>query len=310
MPYAAAVIILLCAGVLFWINKQPAPASASKPQMTALTPVDDDSKVFLTLADGSRHALDNRQSGVLQTEEGLRIEQSPDGGIAYKKEIPGNLDTTRYNTVTTLRGGQYQLTLPDGTRVWLNAASSLKFPVSFSETTRTVMLSGEGYFEVAKDASRPFIVKVNDMQVNVLGTHFNIMAYKEEHTVETTLIEGTVQLSNEGERAILDPGQQGSLSEHGKFSISRPDLRTVMAWKNGEFRFVDENVEAIMRQIARWYDLSVDYKGDLSDIRLSGTLSKKEDVSHLLEILETTGRVRFNRDGDKVIVLPDQINNR
>lgn len=306
MPYAAAVVILICAGALFWINKQSVPGAANRPQMTALTPADDDSKVFLTLADGSRHALDKGQNKVLQTEKGLIIEQSPDGGIAYRNEkIPGNPDTTRYNTVTTLRGGQYHITLPDGTRVWLNAVSSLKFPVSFSETTRTVTLSGEGYFEVAKDTSRPFIVKVNDMQVNVLGTHFNIMAYKEENTVETTLIEGSVQLSSEGERAILNPGQQGSLSQQGKFSISRPDLRTVMAWKNGEFRFVDENVETIMRQIARWYDLSVDYKGDLSGIRLSGALSKKEDVSHLLEILETTGRVRFNTNGDSVIVLPD-----
>jgi len=304
--YVAAAVLFLSAGTWLLTNQGlKIHQEMAKNKAVGMLPVGNGA--LLTLADGSEVVLNDAKKGLLKSEKGLRILKSNKEEITYSNTgSAGAADITRYNTITTLKGGQYHITLPDKTNVWLNAASSLKFPLSFSAKNRTVILSGEGYFEVSRDTNRPFIVKVNDMQVNVLGTHFNVMAYNDEGTVETTLVKGSVQLSNHGEHVVLKPGQQGRLSQQSeKFTISRPRIDQIMAWKNGEFRFENTEIGTIMRQLSRWYDLSVVYKGDISEVKLSGVLSRKEEVSQLLEILEATHKVHFDIKGNKITVLPD-----
>jgi ferric-dicitrate binding protein FerR (iron transport regulator) len=192
--------------------------------------------------------------------------------------------------------------LADGTKVWLNAASSLRFPAAFAGKERIVELNGEGYFEVAKNASMPFHVRVHDMDVQVLGTHFNINAYTDETAMRTTLLEGSVQVSQGEQTQLLTPGQQAAASQNGQIQLADGvDVEEVMAWKNGMFQFQGADLETILRQAARWYDIDVEYKQRISD-RFSGQISKNVNLSQLLKILELTGKVHFEIEGRKIIV--------
>jgi ferric-dicitrate binding protein FerR (iron transport regulator) len=258
-------------------------------------------RAILTLADGSVIDLDSAGAGRLaqQGNTGIRIRS---GKIIY---VPGKAGKAEivYNTVATPRGGQYQVVLPDGTKAWLNATSSIKFPVAFAGNSRTVELSGEVYLEVARDPARPFIAKVKDVEVEVLGTHFNVMAYGEEEKIATTLLEGSINVSKGGEKHSVAPGQQAVWKKDGDFHLNNDvDMEEVVAWKNGKFHFNNADIRTIMRQIARWYDVDVEYENVAAETRLGGVVSRKEDIRQLLDYFEMAGKVRFRVEGKKIIV--------
>lgn len=303
--YAAAAAILgatLLAGG-FYLSRVKHPAPMVAQQQPPLAP--GSNKAMLVLADGKTIPLDSANTGALAKQGDARIVNSGQG-LAYEAEGAGA--AVVYNTVVTPRGGQYQLTLADGSKVWLNAASSIRFPTAFTGKERLVEISGEGYFQVAPNAQQPFRVKVKgpaDMEVNVLGTSFNIMAYADEQTITTTLESGAVQLVHDNVRSMLQPGFDGSLSPgNPNFQIEQADLEQALAWKEGKFRFRNTSIQTIMRQMARWYNIEVSYQGDLSDIRLTGIISRRENAAALLTILSSTKRVHFDINDNRILVTP------
>jgi ferric-dicitrate binding protein FerR (iron transport regulator) len=300
---AAVLFILLGTGFSWWYRAIPRVAVVAGNTTAAIIP--GGNKAVLTLADGSTIVLDSARDGALGHQGSTRIIKLDSGRLAYTVNHNDVNAAPQYNTISTPRGGQYQVVLPDGSQVWLNAASSLRFPVAFTGKDRPVTLTGEAYFEVAQQADKPFIVRTRGMQVNVLGTHFNVMAYPDEGHVKTTLVEGAVSVSQGNATSLMKPGQQASINDNGSnFNISRPDLEDVMAWKEGEFRFRKTDISMIMRQIARWYDVDIEYKGDLSGIKLYGSMTRKENAAQLLELLEQTGMVHFSTNGNKITVMP------
>jgi len=258
-------------------------------------------KATLTLADGSVVDLDSSGTGRLaqQGNTSIRIK---DGKIVYAPHKAGSNEMA-YNTITTPRGGQYQVVLPDGTKVWLNATSYIKFPVAFTGGRRVVEVAGEAYFEVARNPAMPFIARVRDVAVEVLGTHFNIMAYGEEQKIAATLLEGSVKVSRGSDKHMIVPGQQAVWAENGAFNLNNDvDMEEVVAWKNGKFHFNNADIKTIMRQIARWYDVDVEFENNAADIRLGGVISRKEDIRQLLNYFEIAGKVRFKVEEKKIIV--------
>ncbi|MEP7257618.1 MAG: FecR domain-containing protein, partial [Flavitalea sp.] len=210
-----------------------------------------------------------------------------------------------YNMMATPAGRQYSLTLADGTRVWLNASSSISFPTVFGNKKREVSITGEVYFEVAPVKTAPFVVKHNgNIEVEVLGTHFNINSYDNEATPRTTLLEGKVKVKFQNSTSILKPGEQASLNKEGNISIaSNVDLEEVMAWKNGMFQFDNTAIDAVMRQLARWYDVEIEYRGAILK-HFGGNISRDVNLSQVLKILELTGEVKFRIEGKKIIATP------
>ncbi|ACU64133.1 FecR family protein [Chitinophaga pinensis] len=298
---AAAVVAGLIATGVYYISrtdKQVTPVVAVKQK--PLLP--GSNKAMLTLADGTVIPLDSAKNGALAQQGNTQITNT-NGRLSYNGGATG--EKVMYNTVVTPHGGQYQLTLADGSRVWLNAASSIRFPTAFTGNDRTVEITGEAYFEIMQQADKPFHVKVNEVQVNVLGTSFNIMAYQDEQAVKTTLVEGAVQLKHGNDASLLKPGLQASLSaKDDHFVVSPADMEQTLAWKEGKFRFRNTNIRTIMRQLSRWYDIQVSYQGDVSDIDLTGVLSRREEAGNLLTALEATQRVQFEVSGNNVTVRP------
>lgn len=311
---AAAVVIITVS--LIWLlannrnGKQVAVTdTATKNTMPDIPP--GGNKAVLTLADGSTIKLDDARNGVI-AEQGKTVINKRNGELVYndgKVKAKGN--TISWNTVATPRGGQYQLSLPDGSRAWLNAASSLRFPVSFSGEKRVVKLEGEAYFEIApssgKNGKRPFIVEVNGMEVEVLGTHFNIMSYVDEPDTKTTLIEGSVKVSNGSSVTILKPGQQ-ALTTTGNTTTgirvnNGADVTEAIAWKDGIFQFNNADLKTVMRDIARWYNVDISYEGQLPEKRFTGRMSRNMNASEVLSGIEFIG-VRFKIGEKKIVVLP------
>ncbi|MBC7915351.1 MAG: FecR family protein, partial [Pyrinomonadaceae bacterium] len=249
--------------------------------------------------------LTDAENGEIGVESGIKITKTKQGILIYSdlKQSTSN-KTEAINTLTIPKGGQYQLVLSDGTKVWLNSASVLRFPVTFTGSQRRVELTGEGYFEVAKNKQQPFIVSANGAMVQVLGTHFNVSAYSDDESVNTTLIEGSVRLLKEKNAVILMPGQIGiTTSANQKIMVEKANLEHTMAWKNGYFLFYDLDLKTIMKQAARWYDIDVEYKGSMGSEQYSGKISKYKDISELLENLKLTGTVNFTIEGRRVIVM-------
>jgi len=205
--------------------------------------------------------------------------------------------------LSTPRAAQYQLVLPDGSKVWLNAASSIHYPTAFAGKERKVEITGEAYFEVAQDARLPFIVKTNGMEVKVLGTHFNVNAYEDEAMVRTTLLEGAVLMTKDAATALLQPGEQAQLTKAGDLKlVHNADIAEAVAWKNGLFQLNSADVPAIMRQMARWYDVEIVYEEGVPDGHISGKVPRGMNLSQVLEIFEVSG-VHFKIEGRKIIVL-------
>jgi transmembrane sensor len=259
------------------------------------------SKAVLQLANGQTVDLNDNSTTPITEEDGTHIAQQT-GQLVYNNGKPaGQEQETLFNTLSTPRAGQYQLTLPDGTKVWLNASSSIRFPLRFSGKERLVELTGEGYFEVAKNTAMPFRVKVNGMEVAVLGTHFNIIAYN--GVTKTTLTEGAVKIQLPDKRSWqLVPGQQ-AVVKNDAVQVAFTDVEKAIAWKEGVFYFKEDDFEDIIAQIARWYDLDIEIKGKIPGKRISGNINREARLSQVLEMLNFVSGANFNIDGKKVTVI-------
>lgn len=281
---AAAVFILMAAGFYFYISKfSPVPLDK---QQTITDVMPGGNKAVLTLADGSTIILDQAKNGRLASEGNTSVSKTGNGQLKYDvlKNGPGTKTAVTYNTVSTPKGGQYHVILPDGTGVWLNAVSSIKFPTSFANKERNVEITGEAYFEVKANAASPFTVKAGETNVRVLGTHFNVMAYADEVSVNTTLLEGRVKVFAGENASTIMPGQQ-AVTAKGMIHVADVDVEEAVAWKRGYFYFKDADVKTVMRQISRWYDVDVEYKGTDSETAFSGKMYRNVNISKVLEML-------------------------
>ncbi|MFD0793094.1 FecR family protein [Mucilaginibacter litoreus] len=300
---AASIIFLIGIGSYIFL-RQPAshPFIARHTQPTEIKPGSD--KAYLTLSDGQSIYLTQQRSGIIGNDGGKDIVKSPDEKIEYvDRHGLHNSQNIAFNTLRTPNGGHYKLVLADGTKVWLNAASQLKYPANFRYLKeRKIELSGEAYFEVAKDARHPFIVQTDDQQIKVLGTHFNVNAYHDDGGSKTTLLEGSIRAATLKEQALIKPGQQVVSDLNGVLKVQDTDTEFAVAWKNDQFMFESEPVKPLMKSIARWYDVEVIYSKDAPDVRFNGAISKFENISAVLKILEKTGKIHFELSGRKVYV--------
>jgi hypothetical protein len=302
---AAAVVILIISGLSYWLiskpkfNKKLPDSSLAKADAPKIKP--GGTHAILTMGDGSTIELDSVQNTSIQRGSVKIIKQS--GLLVYNGSGPlkAGMPVT-YNTLTTPRGGEYKLELSDGSKVWLNASSSLRFPTAFTGKERSVELTGEAYFEVAKNKEKPFHVNVNGLQVQVLGTHFNINAYEDECAIKTSLLEGRVEIKKGDISGFLHPGQQGVIKKNSKkLKIRDADMNQVIAWKNGLFQFDGADIKDIMRQIGRWYDVEVEYVGKIPKRRFAGKISRGAQLQDVLKILEFSN-VKFSVQGKKIVV--------
>jgi ferric-dicitrate binding protein FerR (iron transport regulator) len=305
---AAAVVILLVVGTAYWVvNRKAATGPKEIVAAKSHAPVSPGGdRALLTMSDGSTVVLDSlpvktfRQGDAsINSQAGLLVYHAPASGDHPSVASDASV---AYNTVTTPKGGQYRVVLSDGTKVWLNAASSLHFPTDFRGHEGEVRLTGEGYFEVAKNTEKPFRVVAGDMRINVLGTHFDVNAYPDEAAIRTSLLEGSVKITEAGVSGLLKPGQQAMLKK-GKagLEITDADMEEVMAWKNGLFQFDGADITTIMRQIGRWYDVEIGFTGKIPVQRFEGKISRSAALSDVLKILELSN-VKFSMEGRKIIV--------
>src|SRR5690606_19611565 len=294
LKIAASFIGFICLSAFaFWFYSS---STSSSDKLTVLSAEKADvkpggDKAILTLADGSVIDLTERATGEIASQGGMVVTKTEDGQLVYHLENEGLNSEIAYNSIATPRGGQFAVVLPDGSRVWLNADSKLKYPTSFKGDSRTVELIGEGYFEVERDEKRPFKIKSNDQVVTVLGTKFNINSYEDEGYMRTTLLEGSVQVEKGQQALILKPGEQARVKE--SIQVAKVNTLHSVAWKNGDFIFRNESIRDIMRQVSRWYDVEIEYQGGNESLRFGGIVSRAKDLSAVLTMLEKTGQVKF-----------------
>ncbi len=312
---AVAALILLsigAGGYLFWRLHTQSDLANSKQPVPAHDVAPGNNKAQLTLADGRTITLDSAQKGVLASQTHTTVVKLDNGRIGYQADQAESPATVAFNTLSTPRGGQYQLSLPDGSQVWLNAASSIRYPTAFIGKERRVTITGEAYFEIAPDPAMPFIVDVrssttdskNDLQVQVLGTHFNIDAYVEDSSVNTTLLEGAVRVTRGASAQTLSPSQALLANTQGRLQlVTNADVRKAVAWKNGRFLFQDDDITTITRQLSRWYDVDFQFEGTTSD-HYTGQISRQVNMSKVLKMLEAAGGISFSVQGKVVRVSP------
>jgi transmembrane sensor len=308
---AAAVVLMAVASVWFFnhnskTNKTTAGSNNTMAVQKDLPP--GETRAVLTLADGSKIFLDSSGNGKLADQAGITI-SNQNGQLIYKQNGTA-VNGGQYNTLETAKGETFITQLSDGTLAWLNAGSSIHYPVSFTGSERVVEITGEVYFEVVHDASKPFHVKVNGMDIQVLGTHFNVNGYNDEASIKTTLLQGSVKISTGDKIKILKPGQQAQVSngsnKNGKDIQVVNDVNTdeVIAWKNGIFQFNNADLKTVMRELERWYDVEVVYQGSVTnDLELLGEMPRSMNLSKVLELLQSQ-QVHFKIEGHKLIVLP------
>lgn len=314
---AAAVLIIAITAVFFYSNYK----DVNGPQIVENDINPGKNKAVLTLANGQKISLTDALNGELAQQAGVTISKTANGQLIYQAAPNASgKNTAEYNTIEAPRGGQWQVILPDGSKVFLNASSSLKYPVSFATKERKVELKGEAYFEISHNKKSPFRVIAKGQTVEVLGTHFNIMSYDDEKTVKTTLLSGSVKVSSNGsnvagvnavgikavkpaaEFLILKPGEQSQVSPGNMKLIHDVDLEDVLAWKNGYFKF-NENLRSIMTKVSRWYDVEVVYETQPDpEFKFKGEISRDKNISELLNMLDYTGNVHFKIEGRRVIV--------
>jgi transmembrane sensor len=305
--HIAAVLSVMGACVTWFIQK-PAPPKSTLLSTAITKPIPiqpGKNNAFLTLANGKHIALNDLHNGTVATQSGIQVTKTQDGTLVYRlnsnQSISSAASLSALNTITTPRGGQYQLVLADGTRVWLNSASAITFTTALAGSERRVKLFGEAYFEVAKQSGRPFIVETAHQEIKVLGTHFNVQAYTDEQLVKTSLLEGKVNITTAGKVATLKPGQEAINEYNGKLIIHQAAVGESIAWKNGFFKFNNAGIKDVMQQLARWYNIKVSYAGDLPVRQFNGTISRQVSIQEVLDMLRYTG-VQFKIAGDHVIV--------
>lgn len=305
LGWVAAAILILATGTYFWIAsyKKEHPAVAMASKTVDIAP--GHNGAILTLSNNTQVVLDSLGNGIIATQTGANP-LLRDGRLTYDPQKETTSETV-YNSVTTPRGRKFRLTLPDGTQVWLNAASSLRYPTVFTGTERKVELTGEGYFEIAKNTKMPFRVKVDTREdILVLGTHFNVNAYENERTLNTTLLEGSVRVVDLGQQqtekpVVLKPGQQAQIRSE-MIVVDNSDLDKVMAWKNGAFNFEGLGLAAAMRQLERWYDIKVTYESGVPDIRFGGKIGQDVSLADLLLILSGT-KLKFRIEKGRELII-------
>jgi len=310
---AALIIIMLGAGTwLIWNNN----SNKAIPAKQIAGDLKNDiapggNKAILKLANGSSIVLDNAQNGTLAQQGEAKVLKLDSGLLSYNEINPPNSAKkieVLYNIISTPRGGQYEVVLADGSKVWLNAASSLRFPTSFTGDERIVELTGECYFEInpsfRNGKKMPFIVKINDAEVRVLGTHFNINAYSDEDNIRTTLLEGSVQITKGIKNIVIKPGEQARVDKENNISVvDNINTDEVVSWKNGYFQFNDADISSIMKMVSRWYDVDIQYEGKKTNAEFIGKIPRNVNVSSLFKILESTGSVQFKIEDKKIMVM-------
>ena len=304
---AVTIIILLSVTLFFYLKKQQVNQHTNKNTAgyvpTNIAPGRD--KATLTLADGTKIELDTAGEGVLAAQAGITIRKTAQQ-VTYDISAASTAGApSSFNIIETPKGGQYQINLPDGTRVWLNAASTLRFPTTFKDHERTVEISGEAYFEVVENKNSPFKVISGNQTIEVLGTQFNINAYNDEGSMETTLVKGSVKISSNGQTSIIKPGEQASVrtGENYPISIKKIDPETVIAWKNGYFYFNETDLFSLMKQISRWYNIEVVYEKQVKNELFVGKIERSAELSKVLRILELGG-IHCKLADRKLIVTP------
>lgn len=312
LKYAAAILLVSGIGAYLYQDSNRNKKHESVTEASEVIPSMDitpgGEKAVLTLADGSTILLDSASNGIISDQGAARVIKLADGKIVYQ---PNSKITSSaaYNTMRTPKGGQYQLTLPDGSKVWLNAASSITFPTAFPENERTVYVTGEVYFEVVSEKTRLFTARINqETEIQVLGTHFNINAYSDEKEISATLLKGSVRVVNGEKEKLIMPGEQASInagfSTKNGINVSNVDTSAVMSWRHGVFNFDNKNLGEVMRQLSRWYDIEVIYENDIPDIELGGKLGKDLNLSEILEVLKQY-EIHFRMEkGKRLVVLP------
>lgn len=313
---AAALLLLIAGGWYYSSHKDPgnSPIASGTPKSVGPAFRQDlppgSNKATLTLGDGSTIILDSARTGSLARQGNSQVLKTGDGQLQYTPNS-ATASAVAYNVLSTPRGGQYKLTLQDGTGVWLNAGSSIRYPTTFLGKERRVEITGEAYFEIAKNAAMPFRVLVNGsaqnddgLEIEVLGTQFNVNAYKDEPGMKTTLVEGSVRLVRGKSSGVLKPYQQALISPDGGFKTqSLTDVEQAIAWKNGAFEFDDADISTVMRQIARWYDVEVVYEGAAPADHFSGRFSRNTSLAGVLKILNLSG-IQLIAENKKIIMKP------
>jgi hypothetical protein len=305
--YAAASVLFLIAAGSYFIRSDKNRISENKSavsQKQSIPPGSD--KAVLTLSNGEQIVLSSENTGALTSQGAAQLTKKANGELVYsvqdqsaKANAPVN-----YNTITVPRGGQYRLVLADGSKVLLNAASSLTYPTTFNGKYRNVELKGEGYFEIAKNEAMPFIVKADDVEVRVLGTHFNISAYPDDSNIITTLIEGAVSMQKGGRERLLKPGQQGTAQKNlSSISVQNADIEQAMGWVSGNFVFKDLNIKDVMKIVSRWYDVDAEYQGNAQFKKFGGTTSRYSNITELLDYMKITGGVNYKIEGRRIVFM-------
>lgn len=298
---AAAVLLFFIIGSCFFFYHYKSPASYHRNFALKKHSIPAGNKAILTLSDGSTVQLDSTANGMLSTQGNAVVMNQNNGELIYKSANKTSTEIV-YNTVSTPKGGTYKVTLPDGSNVMLNAASSIHFPTAFTGNNRTVEITGEAYFEISPNETKPFRVKANNIEVQVLGTHFNINGYKDEDAVKVTLLEGAVRVAGEKSNLLLKPGQQARMMNGNSEVINQVDIEEIIAWKNGSFNFNQATLPEVMRQISRWYDVTVEYEGKISDKHFTGIVSRNENISAVLDLMQLAG-VKFKLEGERKIII-------
>ncbi|BAV10038.1 FecR family protein [Filimonas lacunae] len=298
---AAAVFLFLVGGTYLFFGHNGVKSPTASVTLKKPEKEPGRNTAILTLADNSTVDLGSNGDRVIGNQGGAQVLMK-DGKLAYKQNAAGA--AVAYNSITTPRGGEFFITLSDGTRLWMNASSVIRFPTAFTGATRVVELEGEAYFEVAEDKAHPFEVKMGDRSVQVLGTAFNVMAYSDEASMITTLVEGAVKVSSADRSSkILNPGQHAVIHHQAPgIEVETADVEEETAWKNGRTYFNGADVAQIMRQVSRWYNVDVRYEGEVRQLKFTCTVSRKDKLSKLLQLLEMTGTVHFSMEGNVIVV--------
>ncbi|WEK34927.1 MAG: FecR domain-containing protein [Candidatus Pseudobacter hemicellulosilyticus] len=301
-PARAAAILVLLAGIAAWLFWKPGSGKAGAP-VTQQEILPGRNGAVLTLADGRSIVLDSAGNGLIASQAGSKVVLQ-DNQLLYQSNADSTQAAPEMNTLTTPRGRQFHITLPDGSRVWLNSVSSIRYPTRFRETNRTVEISGEAYLEIKDNPSQPFRVIVNNSTIEVLGTRFNVHAYQDEDYLTTTLLGGKVRVSSRKGAVILQPGQQALLHQQELTpQVRTADTEKVMAWKDGFFEFDQLDIPQMLREISRWYDVEIRIRQPLPKVQLGGRISRQLPLSEVLQSLESFG-IHFQLEGRTLIVKP------
>ncbi|WP_113638077.1 FecR family protein [Nubsella zeaxanthinifaciens] len=298
--YVAAAVVLVVASVTIYYTANHSYQKSS-PLAYHNDVLPGSEKAVLTLSDGSEIVLDHTAAGKLATQGDILIEKDANGQIVYVAKNQSDEATPKINTLSTPAGGKFSLVLSDGSKVWLNASSSIKFPAAFTGDARRVEIKGEAYFEIAKDKRKPFYVRNGSSEIKVLGTHFNVMAYPDEYRSALTLLEGSVQFTKNGQSQLLKPGKQIIYTEsENETKQQEANIEEVMAWKNDLFVFNNTSIDEIMKELTRWYDVKIKYEGEKPDISFTGVIPRNTNVSKVLKTLELTGDVVFGIENNVI----------